>query len=537
MNTIYCHGTVITLNPSQPRAQAVAVEEGVIRAVGTNDEILALQTPDTRIVDLHGAFLYPGFTDNHMHTLITAQLRDRLDLSPIRSYASLMDLLTAEAQRIRTSGSNEWVLGVKYNQYDWADRKTVPTRQELDAVTGDVPCYLLRACEHVALYNTRALEMLGLMSEKPGTELCMGFLPDGSPDGQLFEGDCGLAEALIPQPGPEEIRRWIAAETKIYASMGLTAIHSDDLVVENMEPLQVMDLFREAADADEIAIRIYEQCRIEDASAIRAFTEAAPRGTSFGLFRTNSIKLILDGSLGAHSAYMLDGYRNDPDAQNIALFTDEQVNAMVQAANAGGYPVVAHAIGDGAVEQILQAYEQHGQPGQRNSINHCQIMRDGQLQRMAAHSILAYTQPVFIGTDAPIIDDCVGETIAASSYNWRRMIDLGIHVSGGSDCPVEVNDPIANIYYAVTRDGGNGTPYRPENGMTMDEALRAVSLEGAYAASREQVNGTVETGKYADFTVLDRDLFAIDPFTIRDSRVMMTVVNDRIVYQREEAWN
>ena len=543
MDIILCHANIKTMDPACPSAQALAIRDHKIAALGSDDEVLALKTDRTRVIDLGGAFLLPGFIDSHMHMMDTAFLRTKLDLGACKSFAEVKALVCREADRIRALNAREpgkvrWINGVNFNQNNWQDTHAIPTRLDLDEITGEIPCYLLRVCGHIACHNTAGMAAMGLMSERPGTLRKMTFFEDGTPTGQLFESDADPAEQFTDKPQLEDYKRWIREETARYACLGLVAIHSDDLniVDPGHDALLVMQAFKECAEAGDMTIRVYEQCRIEDSKQIRTFAAAWPWGTVFGSdakFKTVSFKQMMDGSLGAHSANMRHGYLNDPQAKGIAVHTDDEIRALVRAASECGYPVVAHSIGDAAVDQLLNAFDDaEAVTGKRlrNGVVHCQIMGFDQLERMAHKDILAYVQPVFIGTDAAIVEDCVGPEIAAQSYNWRRMADLGIHISGGSDCPVESNDPINNIYYAVTRDGGHGQAWYPQGGLTIEEALRAFTIEGAYAAGEEDRRGSLTVGKYADIVVLDRDLTAIDPRTIRETKVLMTMVDGEIVY-------
>ena len=303
--------------------------------------------------------------------------------------------------------------------------------------------------------------------------------------------------------------------------------------VENL-----MAAFRYAGENGLMSCKVYEQCRIEEAEALKAFIEKYPKGTAYGTrFVTSCIKQMGDGSLGAHSAVLRGSYANDPEAKGVRIHTDEEMNELIRIAHDGGYPAAVHCIGDGAVEQVLNAMElaqyENPKPDIRHGIVHCQIMGTDQVKRMQRNNVMAYVQPVFCRADAGIVDDCVGPELAKQSYDWRLMVDLGIHASGGSDCPVEPCDPIPNIYYAVTRDDGKGGSWYPENAVTMEEAIRMFTIEGAYAGYAEATRGSITVGKYADFVVLSQDLTKIDPRDILDTKVLMTVLEGETVSQAQ----
>ena len=540
MDRIFYNGVIKTVDDAYPVVSAVCVQGGIIMHVGSDEEMLKYKTENTELIDLQGKFMLPGFIDSHMHMILTHYQNMQLDLGACKTKKEVLDLLKAEADRHRAEGrEHEWVNAVNFNQDYWTDDKNIPTRLELDAAAGDVPCRILRCCGHTASHNTKALEIMDVMKEKPGeTKLNMKFLADGTPQGQLFEGDAELASQYVEVPSVEEYVQWIKEETANCAKLGLVAIHSDDLnmVAPGRDVQNVMDAYKVAAETGQMSIKVYEQCRIEEAELLKEFVKKYPRGTMFGTrFVTTSIKEMGDGSLGAHSAVLRGSYANDPEAKGVQVHSDEEMFELFQIAHDAGYPVVVHCIGDGAVEQVLNGIE-HVQnnnplPDIRNGVVHCQIMGTDQLYRMQRNNVLAYVQPVFCRADAGIVDDCVGPEVAKQSYNWRLFEDLGVHQSGGSDCPVEPCDPIPNIYYAVTRDNGKGGSWYPENAVTMEEAIRMFTIEGAYSAFEEAERGSITIGKYADFTVLDKNIMKNPPEELLNTKVLMTVVNGKTVYE------
>ncbi len=538
MDKIFYNGVITTVDPAYPSVTAVCIKGGIIMHVGSDEEMLAYKTEDTELVDLERKFMYPGFIDSHMHMMLDAARGRYLDLTGCESYAAMADILANEAARLRESGGG-WVLGTGFNQDFWSDVKRIPSRLDLDKICSDLPIYLERTCGHTAAHNTKALEIMGLMDEKEGkTQYDMLFLEDGTPQGQLFEGDASMVTASFPCPDVEEFKRWIKRKSAQYAALGLVGIHSDDINIikagEDLEPQ--MRAFEEAAREGLMSVRVYEQCRIEQPDALKKFVKRYPRGSAFGTkFETTSIKLMVDGSLGAHSAVLRDGYMNDPGAEGVLVCTSEELNELVQITHDAGYPAVIHCIGDAAVDMALDAIERARQnnprPDMRHGIVHCQIMRTEQLERMRRNNVLAYAQPIFVRADCNIVDDCVGNEIAKQSYDWRSMMDMGIHTSGGSDCPVEHNDPIINIYYAVTRDDGKGGSWYPENAVSIEEALRMFTIEGAYAGYAEATRGSITVGKYADLVVLDKNLLEIDPKEIPNAKLLMTILEGETVYE------
>lgn len=538
MDKIFYNAVIATVDPACPIVSALCIKGGIIMHLGSDEEMLAYASEGTELVNLEGKFVCPGFIDSHMHLMLDAA-RDRyLDLTGCESYAEFAGLIADEAARVRESGG-DWVLGTGFNQDFWSDIKRIPSRLDLDEICSDLPIYLERACGHTAAHNTRALEILGLMEEKEGeTEYDMPFLEDGSPQGQLLECDAGMALYKLPRPTVEDYKEQIKKKSAQYAALGLVGIHSDDIDIidesEDMAPQ--LRAFREAEREDLMSVRVYQQCRIEQPDVLKAFVRRYPRGSAFGTrFETNSIKIIADGSLGAHTAVLRDGYLNDPGAEGVLIFSADELDELVRTAHDGGYPAVIHCIGDAAVDMALDAIEKarhnNPRPDMRHGLVHCQIMRTEQLTRMRRNNVLAYAQPIFVRADCNIVDDCVGSELARQSYDWRSMFDLGIHISGGSDCPVERNDPFINIYYAVTRDDGKGGSWYPENAVSIEEALRMFTIEGAYAGYAEATRGSITVGKYADLVVLDKNLLEIEPKEILSTKVLMTVLEGETVYE------
>ncbi|MCR4804985.1 MAG: amidohydrolase [Clostridia bacterium] len=546
MDKIFYNGLIKTMDKAYPYVEAVAVQDGIILHLGKYEDIVRYRTDDTEMVDLEGNFMYPGFIDTHLHTVEINRNRKLLDLRHARSFEEALRLVKERSEQMDAEGNDGWLVSIGFNENDWSDKKEIPSRLDLDSVCSNKPCCLQRVCGHTVTYNTKALELCGCMDEKPGeTKRNMDFFPDGTPQGQMYENDGWTFLHYMPVPSVEEFKECFRLETKEYAKLGLVAVHSGD--INQISPVKdnanIMQAYQEAAEEGLITTRLYVLCRVEQPDLLREFVKKYPMGTTFGpdkKVKLVCVKELMDGSLGAHSGFMRGGYLNDPDAANVSTHTDEEINELVDIANEAGYPVCAHCIGDAAVDQLLNAFEyaQHKHPRAdlRNGVIHCQIMGFDELERMQRDGILAYVQPVFIRADAAIVDDCVGVEIGKQSYNWRKMWDLGLHVSSGSDCPIESNDPLNNIYYAVTRDGGNGKPWNPECAMTMEEAIASFTIEAAYAAYEEQRRGSISAGKYADFTVLDRNLMEIDPWTIRDTKVVMTVIDGKIAYRagREE---
>ena len=537
MDRIFYNGCIKTLDDQYPLVSAVAVKNGIVMAVGSDDEIKAMAGPATEMVDLKGAFMCPGLIDSHMHLLLLSNKLRRTDIGVAKTFQECMDIMAKAAEEKK--GTDGWAMGIGFNQDDWTDCNEVPTRLDLDKACGDVPAYIERACGHIATLNTKAMELMGMMNEKEGeSQYKLRYFEDGTPNGVLCEDTVRLVEEYFPVPTVPEMKQLILTGARYIASKGLVGVHSDDLnlVVPVKDMPVILQAYKELSEADELPIRVHQQCRMLNLPMIEKFCSEYKVRTKWGKnFTIGDIKIMGDGSLGAHTAVLRGEYKNAPDDHGIPLHDDEELYAMFRVAHNAGYPIVVHVIGDGAMDQVVNGYElvmnENPKANMRHGIIHCQIMDEAQQDRFVKLNLLAYAQPVFVRYDSQIVDDCVGSELAKTSYNWRRYIDLGVHMSGGSDCPVEDCDPLANLYYAVTRMGMDGKPWYPENAVTMEEALSMFTIEGAYSAFEEAERGSITIGKYADFTVLDKNIMENPPEELLNTKVLMTVVNGKTVYE------
>ena len=537
MDRIFFNGQIVTVDPQYPEVSAVAVKNGIVMAVGSDEEVKAMAGPATEMVDLKGAFMCPGLIDSHMHLLLLSNKLRRTDIGVAKTFKECMDIMAKAAEEKK--GTNGWAMGIGFNQDDWTDCNEVPTRLDLDKACGDVPAYIERACGHIATLNTKAMELMGMMNEKEGdSPYKLRYFEDGTPNGVLCEDTVRLVEEYFPIPTVPEMKELILMGARYIAAKGLVGVHSDDLnlVVPVKDMPVILQAYKELSEADELPIRVHQQCRMLNLPMIEKFCSEYKVRTKWGKnFTIGDIKIMGDGSLGAHTAVLRGEYKSAPEDRGIPLHDDEELYAMFRVAHNAGYPIVVHVIGDGAMDQVVNGYElvmnENPKANMRHGIIHCQIMDEAQQDRFVKLNLLAYAQPVFVRYDSQIVDDCVGSELAKTSYNWRRYIDLGVHMSGGSDCPVEDCDPLANLYYAVTRMGMDGKPWYPENGVTMEEALRMFTIEGAYSAFEEAERGSITIGKYADFTVLDKNIMKNPPEELLNTKVLMTVVNGKTVYE------
>lgn len=539
MDTIFFNGIFHTLDKSYKSCSAMAIKNGIILSMGKDDEILDQADENTMIIDLKGRTVVPGFVDSHMHLLPFAQCASVIDLSGTKSFAEVRDICKERLPQY--SDTNLWLQGGSFNQDSW-DVKEMPTRHDLDTISDEVPIVLRRACMHMCVCNTKAMELMGILHSVEGeNELTIGYYDDGTPNGILYENAQKLYMDIMQDPSEDDVKKMLIDACMFAASKGITEIHTDDFVLDLPNAgKNIMSMYKSLAEENRLPIRIYQQCSLRDAETLNEFLENGNRtGDRYGLYKIGPLKLMCDGSLGAHTAWMLEPYKNDPETKGIAADTDEHIYSLMKKAHDNGMQIATHCIGNAALNQALTTYERIQLENPRNDcrhgIVHCQIMDEKQQDRFKKSNVLAYIQPIFLKADMHIVDDCVGTDLARQSYNWRRFEDLGVHQSGGSDCPVEPFDILPNFEYAVTRKNPDtGMSWYPENAVTREEALKIFTLEGAYASFSENEKGSLTIGKYADIVVLDKDIMSVPADEIHKLNVMMTMVEGKIVFKSND---
>lgn len=528
MRRLWYHGQVDTMVPGQPRQQAVGVEDGTIVFVGSDQDALAL--PWDEIHDLEGRQVLPGFTDTHMHLLLYALFRDSLPLAGVPSIEAMI-----ERGKAKVAGTGAtYLLGMGWNQEALAEGR-MPTRADLDQISREIPVCLLRVCGHVAACNTPMLERLKTLT---GVEDSVLEKVDFD-QGLLREEAMRLYMQVVPPLSDQEVKALIRKGQADANAKGLTCIHSDDLqVLPGMDPVRLVRLFREMEQDGELTLRIYEQCLLSQEDFQRVLSVRSDPADRESLFRTGPRKLLQDGSLGARTALLRDGYQDDPSWKGVAIHSPQELEALIGAAHRARMDVAVHTIGDGALEQLCRAVEavqaQDPWPQARHGAVHAQITDPALLARMKALGLQAYIQPIFIEADMGIITQRVGEQRAKDCYNWRSMLELGIPVSGGSDCPVEPFDVLDNLRAAVTRqDRAGERTYLPEQALSLEEGLSLFTSRAAWASRDEEVRGKLRPGMQGDLVILDGDLSAVPPQELPKVPIFETVVAGQTVFLKD----
>jgi hypothetical protein len=538
MDTIFYNGRIHTMEPGWKTQTAVAVQNGIIQRVGSDEEVLALKTEQTKLVDLQGKTMLPGFTDSHMHLLSYGYSLEKVNFYSARC---IDDLVTLAKDFLAERPYLTWLQGRGWNQEYWPENR-FPTRFDLDRISRDIPMSFTRACGHIIIVNSKALEVMGITKDTPqpfGGQFDVD--EDGEPLGIFREAARDFVYDTLPDLTVEDVKRMLKNGMNELVKAGITEVQTDDFEALPAGQYQkVLDAYHELEDEGALKVRIFEQCLLASQPLLEQFlSEGHYTGEGTPMFRVGPLKLMADGSLGGRTAYLARPYADDPSTEGIPVFTQEQLDKLILTAQQGGMMAAVHCIGCGAADMTMQAIEKAQlacpRPDVRHAIVHCQITDQALLEKFSELNVLAHIQPAFIDDDIPIVEARVGRELTQTSYNWKTLQDSGVHIAGGSDSPVIDFSVMNGIYCAVTRQRLNGEPaggWLPDQKLTVEEAVRAYTMGGAYASYDERVRGTIRNGKYADLVVLDRDLFAIDPEEIKDVEVDMTVLNGEIVYKK-----
>ncbi|MDR1271397.1 MAG: amidohydrolase [Clostridiales Family XIII bacterium] len=539
MKTLYYNGNIHTIEEAHPVANAMVVDENKFSFVGDEADARTKIDSETAEVDLGGRLVIPAFNDSHLHFIYTSKKLSRVDLGGSDSVGEIVSRM-GKGLESHSGGAANWLIGEGWNQDYFSDKKRFPTRFDLDEISSEIPILITRVCAHIGVVNSAALRKIGLDRDtaiQHGD--LVGLLPDGEPDGVVKEKFLISMIANISDMDKDELKELILVGQKKLHEKGIVSIQSDDVpYVNDSDYNLLLSTFRELEDEGLLQMRLGEQVNLGTVPAMeKFFSEGYGYGWGTEKVRVTSTKHMLDGSLGARTAALRQPYADAPQTSGLLSVLPEDLNELVRISNAHGCPVAVHAIGDRAIELILDSIEnvrEGGDQSIRHGIVHCQITDTPMLERIQGLKAITLIQPIFIDYDMNMAESRVGPELVATSYAWKTMMDMGIHASFGTDSPVEPFDPMRNIYCAVTQQNITGEGKRvflPAQKVSMDEAVRAYTFESAYASGEEGIKGTIAAGKLADFVVLDHDLFDLESYEdILDTKVLATVFDGKAVY-------
>jgi predicted amidohydrolase YtcJ len=530
-DAIYHGGTIYTGVDGAATVEAVSVKDGRILKTGMSADLLKTGNEATQKVDLAGAFLYPGFTDAHAHLFGIGERELTLNLDKVQSVAELVSVV-GEAAKTLPPGIT--LQGRGWIETHWPEKR-FPTRQDIDAVTGDRPAVLTRADGHALLANTAALKAAGIdgkpASQPEGGRIEVGA--DGLPTGILIDNAMAAIAALRREPSTDDIYRAYEVADAREISLGWTGLHNMSV------PLNHVGRINALSDSGKLKLRIWNAIDGED------FDSATFGESQNKLVTTKAIKLYMDGALGSRGALLSAPYSDQPETLGLLRSDEPETLALLRKAYDGDIQVAFHAIGDEGNRRVLNWMEKTfadagGKvPSDRRwRIEHSQILHVEDIPRFKQVGIIASMQPSHAIGDLYFAPARLGPDRLAGAYAWRALIDAGAIVAGGSDAPVEQGDPRIEFYAAVARKdlkGASGEGWHPEQAVTRAEALKMFTLWPAYASFREKDLGTIEPGKIADFTGFSGDIMTIPEAEILTVQPAITVVNGAVVWKRDAA--
>lgn len=531
---VFKNGNVYTANDRAPRAQAVAVKADRIVYVGTDSGAQNFVGPQTRVVDLRGSTVLPGFTDSHQHLSGVGFREMTLNLE---GTTSLDDLLAKLKARVDQAKPGQWVTGRGWIETHWQP-PVFPTRWDLDKVSPNNPVILGRADGHGAVANSAAFKIAGLDKNTPnpfGGEISKDK-QSGEPNGMLLDAAQGLVRRRVPPTTREDEERAVVLGVKRNIELGWTQVQDAGGDYDDVE------IFKKLFASGAIKLRIYKAIHGPSANANRLINEGPIIGDFQNRLTLRTIKVVSDGALGSRGAALLGPYSDAPDTAGFLTVKTEELRPMLINALRKGIQVETHAIGDKANRYILDEYEtafkavpraERKVADPRWRVEHAQIVNPADIPRFVKLGIIPSMQPSHAIGDLFFAPSRLGIERLRGAYAWESFIKSGVVVPGGSDAPVERGEPMIEFYAAVARKdqkGFSSDGWHPEEAVTRAQALKMFTIWPAYAAFEEKLRGSIETGKLADLTILSADIMSIPAPEILKTHCVMTVINGEILF-------
>src|SRR5215475_8269234 len=526
---VIVNASIHTMDEAQPKAEAVAVSGNRIVGVGTTTEIRALTGPKTRVVDAGGKNAFPGFNDAHVHFLSGGYSLSSVDL---RDATSPKEVARRLADYAKTIPKGRWILGGDWDHEKWTGAP-LPTKEMIDAATPDNPVFVNRLDGHMALANSLALKLAGVT--KDTKEPAGGVVvrdKKGEPTGILKDAAESLVERAIPTKTFEENHAAAKAATEHAAKTGVTSL-------TDMSAGDDVGVYQYLLEHGELKTRIYAIRSIVSWEVLAKTGVRAAFGSD--MLRIGGLKGFSDGSLGSTTAFFFQPYNDSPNTRGLLLdqmLPEGIMLKRVEGADKAGLQVMIHAIGDEANFRILEIYRQtaeaNGARDRRFRIEHAQHLRTNEIPRFGSQKVVASMQPYHEADDGRWCDKRIGPARAKGTYAFRSLLDTGAVLAFGSDWTVAPLNPLEGIKAAVTRqtlDGKNPEGWHSEQKISIDEAVRAYTVGSAYAEFAEKVKGTITPGTLADIVMVDRDIYAGDPAEIDKARVVLTIMDGRVVFE------
>lgn len=541
---VFVNGYIYTVEDNQPTAEAVAIKDGIIIAVGTTEQIEAYIGNHTETIDLQGKTMIPGLIESHAHLMGIGYNKLDIDLMYVKTYD---ELVAKVAEAASNAEPGEWITGRGWHQDKWIEmpKQTVngfQTHDDLSSVTPDNPVYLAHASGHASFVNKKAMELAGitplgsenLKQEVEGGEVIRDQI--GNPTGVLVERASGIVSKLIPKDTPERAEKALELALQELAEKGITSFHdaggSQDLI----------DLLEKFQVEGRLTSRMYVMLSSRIPELLESWYQKGPKIDPDHMVTVRSIKLNMDGALGPWGAWLLEDYEDKPGSRGHETMPIDLVSQVAEKGLELGFQVNSHAIGDRTNREVLDRYEAAfakfpGAKDHRFRIEHAQHLHPDDISRFGDLGVIAAIQAIHLSSDRPWAIGRLGsKRIKDGAYVWQKLLGSGAVISNGTDAPVEPVDALPSFYASVSRktlkmapDGG----YEPDQKLTRDQALKSYTLAGAFAEFEEDFKGSIKVGKAADFTIFDKNIMEIQENDILDTKIMMTVVGGKIVFKAD----
>ena len=538
LDKLFINGEIYSMKREEEKFQSLGVKDGKITFLGTDEE--AKNVSSKELIDLKGKMMIPGMADAHLHLYAYCQNLTFVDLSKVHDINEMVSLMKEKVKNVK---KGDWVKGVNFDQSKWKENR-FPTLEEMNSISKDNPVIIKRCCLHAVVANSRALEIAGIgKNYQAGSGGIVELDKDGMPNGILREQSTKVFDDILPDPLKDiEVQKKIMQDVlNDMSSKGITTIHT--YAAKIWQYNEDINIYKNFEKEGKLPLRV-TVC-IDELFEPEILTKEK-LNNPYRKVQLGAYKIFSDGSMGSRSAALKKPYSDDPQNSGFMLFTQEELNNKILTGYEHGLQPAIHAIGDRALDMTLAAIEytlkttkEKGMTDEEQKnrlpfrIIHVQMIDDDLLERMKKLPLVLDIQPIFLCTDLHWIEDRIGKERLKGSFALKTMEKAGLIQTGGSDCPVETYEPLKGIYAAVTRQDMEGYPaegFLPEERLSVYEALCMYTKNVPYATGQESVLGTLEIGKFADLTVLEKNLFKIDKKEIKDIKVEQTYVAGNCVF-------
>ena len=538
LDKLFINGEIYSMKKEGEKFQSLGIKDGKITFLGTDEEAKNLSSKE--LINLKGKMMIPGMADAHLHLYAYCQNLTFVDLSKVHNINEMINLMK---EKIKNVKKGDWVKGVNFDQSKWKENR-FPTLEEMDSISKDNPIIIKRCCLHAVVANSKALEMASIgKNYQAGSGGIVELDKDGMPNGILREQSTKVFDDILPDPLKNiEVQKRIMQDVlNDMSSKGITTIHT--YAAKIWQYNEDINIYKNFEKEGKLPLRV-TVC-IDELFEPEILTKEK-LNNPYRKVQLGAYKIFSDGSMGSRSAALKEPYSDDPKNSGFMLFTQEELNNKILTGYEHGLQPAIHAIGDraldmtfSAIEYTLKTTKEKGMTDEEQKkrlpfrIIHVQMIDDDLLERMKKLPLVLDIQPIFLCTDLHWIEDRIGKERLKGSFALKTMEKAGLIQTGGSDCPVETYEPLKGIYAAVTRQDMEGYPtegFLPEERLSVYEALCMYTKNVPYATGQESVLGTLEIGKFADLTVLEKNLFKIDKKEIKDVKVEQTYVAGNCVF-------